>query len=141
MRTLLADDQPRVRFALRVLLEQQPGITVAGEAVDAQDLLAQAQAKCPDLVLLDWELPGQDAVDLVASLRQVCPKVMVIALSGQPGARRLALAADVDAFVSKGDPPERLLAAVEECEVSSTGTAHKEALQGQRHSSSQTPPP
>ena len=43
MRILLADGQPRVRFAMRVLLERQPGVEVVGEAVDAEDLLAQAE--------------------------------------------------------------------------------------------------
>jgi DNA-binding NarL/FixJ family response regulator len=58
MRILLADDQPKVRFALRVLLERQPGLKVVGEAADADDLLAQMETACPDLVLLAWELPG-----------------------------------------------------------------------------------
>jgi DNA-binding NarL/FixJ family response regulator len=39
----------------------------------------------------------------------------VVALSGRPESRRTALAAGVNAFVSKGEPPERLLAAVEGC--------------------------
>ena len=46
---------------LRVLLEQQPGWRVAGEAADAQSLLDMARRGCPDLVLADWELPGMPA--------------------------------------------------------------------------------
>jgi DNA-binding NarL/FixJ family response regulator len=112
MRILLADDQPRVRFALRVLLERQTGFEVAGEAVDAKDLLAQVAATCPDLVLLSWELPGLAAVHALAAVRIICPDVHIIALSGWPEARRIALTAGVDAFVSKGDPPEQLLATI-----------------------------
>jgi len=115
MRVLLADDQPKVRFAMRVLLERQPRIEVMGEAVDAQDLLAQTEATCPDLVLLGWELPGLAAVDLLSALRKVGPDLFVIALSGRPEARRAALDAGADAFVSKGDPPEQLLAAIDRC--------------------------
>lgn len=115
MRILLADSQPRVRFALRVLLERQPGVQVVGEAVDAAELLAQAAATRPDLVLLAWELPGLAAVDLLSALRKVWPEASVIALSGRPGARRAALAAGADAFASKADPPERLLAAIDAC--------------------------
>jgi len=37
MRILLADNQSKVRFALRALLEQQPGLTVVGEAAEAGD--------------------------------------------------------------------------------------------------------
>jgi len=109
MRVLLADDQPRVRFALCVLLEQQPGLKVVGEASDAQDLLAQAQVTRPDLVLLAWELPGLAAAGSLPALRRICPNLFVITLSGRPAARRAALAAGADAFVVKGDAPDELL--------------------------------
>ena len=112
MRILLADDQRKVRFALRVLLERQPGIEVVGEAIDAQDLFAQTEATRPDLVLLAWELPNLAATGSLPALRRVCPGLSVIALSGRPTARRAALAAGADAFVSKADPPERLLATI-----------------------------
>jgi DNA-binding NarL/FixJ family response regulator len=113
MRVLLADNQPKVRFALRALIEQRLGFQVIGEAVDASDLLAQANAACPDLVLLDWKLRGLAAVDLVPALRRVCPNAYVIALSGQSEARRAALDAGADAFISKTDSPERLLAVID----------------------------
>jgi DNA-binding NarL/FixJ family response regulator len=112
---LLADDQPQVRSALRLLLEQQPDIHVLGEAVDAQDVLDWPSATCPDAVLLDWELPGLQGGNALATLRARRPQLKVIALSGRPEARDAALAAGMDAFVSKGDPPEQLLAAVRSC--------------------------
>jgi DNA-binding NarL/FixJ family response regulator len=137
MRILIADDQPKVRLGLRVLLERLSGFEVVGEAVDAEELLAQAEQDCPDVVLLDWELPGMAGVGrsasrrsepaahgepvetpgrgLLSALRRVCPDVAVIALSGWPEARQAALAAGAEAFVSKGDSPERLLAAVGDC--------------------------
>jgi DNA-binding NarL/FixJ family response regulator len=115
MHILIADDQPKVRFALRVLLGRQPGCKVVGEAVNAEDLLAQSKTVCPDLVLLGWELPGLAAIDPLTALRRVCPDLIVIALSGRPEARRAALTAGADAFVSKADPPEQLLTAIDEC--------------------------
>ena len=57
MRILLADSRPKVRFALRVLLERQPGLEVVGEASDAYWLQSLTAELCPDLVLLGWELP------------------------------------------------------------------------------------
>ena len=113
MRILLVDSQPRVRFALRVLLERQPGLEVAGEASDADGLLTEASRIQPDLVLLGWELPGLTPRTLLSSLRQICPHVFVIALSGRPEAREIALSAGVDSFVSKADPPDPLLAAID----------------------------
>jgi DNA-binding NarL/FixJ family response regulator len=123
VRVLIADDQPQVRSALRLLLGQEPGVTVVGEAEDAEQALKLATGGQPDLVLLDWELPGQPAADasagtgqhLLPALRARRPCLKVVALSGRPEARQAALAAGADAFVSKGDPPEQLLAALEDC--------------------------
>jgi DNA-binding NarL/FixJ family response regulator len=88
---------------------------VIGEANGVEDLLAQMRATCPDLMLLDWELPRLAGSDLLTTVRQACPDVFVIALSGRPEARRAALAAGVDAFVGKTDPPERLMTAINCC--------------------------
>ena len=78
-RILIADDQPKVRFAMRVLLDRQSGLQVVGEAAHADSLLAQVETACPDLVLLDWELPGLPATDLLVALRGSCPDLFVIA--------------------------------------------------------------
>jgi len=115
MRVLLADGQTKVRSALHLLLDQQSGLDVVGEAADAESLLTLVEMTPPDLLLIDWELPGRQAADLLHALRECRPHLSVIALSGQPEARRAALAAGADAFVSKGDPPERLLAALGDC--------------------------
>jgi len=115
MRILLADSQAKVRFALRVLLERQPGFEVVGEAASAEELLAHMAASCPDLVLMDWTVAGTMAAGLLRTLRSDCPDLAVIVLSGRPEAREAALAAGADAFVSKGNPPEHLLAAIARC--------------------------
>jgi two-component system response regulator DesR len=115
MRILLADTQPKVRFALRVLLEQQLGWEVVGEAATSEGVLAETANLRPDLVLLDWGLAGPSARALILALRSGCPEVAVIGLSGRPGMRREVLAAGADDFVSKGEPPEHLLAAIARC--------------------------
>jgi DNA-binding NarL/FixJ family response regulator len=71
MHILLADDQPRVRFALRVLLERRSGFDVAGEAVNARELFVHVETIHPDLVLLGWELPGVRPGDELASAPKV----------------------------------------------------------------------
>lgn len=116
MRVLLADDQEGVRAALRLVLEQEPGMAFVGEACDAPTLIEAAEATQPDLILLDWELPylrtAQDRRRLLNALHQRCPNVRVIALSGEIESGRRALAAGADIFVSKVEPPERLLCAL-----------------------------
>jgi DNA-binding NarL/FixJ family response regulator len=102
-----------VRFALRVLLERQSEFRVVNEAVDAKELLTYAKETRPDLILLGWELPGLVAVGLFSALHKACPNLFVIALSGRPEAHQAALVAGADAFVSKTDPPEQLLEALD----------------------------
>ena len=115
MRILIADTQPKVRFALQVLLQRQPDLKVVGEAIDAQSLLEQTETACPDVLLLGWELPGMDMDYLIPSLRESCPGIVVIALSGRLEAHRAASELGVDAFVSKSSPPDQLLAAITRC--------------------------
>jgi DNA-binding NarL/FixJ family response regulator len=113
MRVLVADDQAKVRSALRLLLlERQPDVEVVGEAVDAKGLLAWANSVCPDVILLDWELPGLQTSTIIALLHRRCPAVRVIALSSRPEVRQKALNAGAHDFVSKGDPAEILLQAL-----------------------------
>jgi DNA-binding NarL/FixJ family response regulator len=111
---LIGDAQPRVRFGLRLLLEQQPGWRVVGEAEDAQALLDHVCRGCPDLVLLDWELPGMPAQDLLAVIRQGCPRLWVVLMSGRDELRHAALQAGADVFAYKADPPENLLRLIRE---------------------------
>jgi DNA-binding NarL/FixJ family response regulator len=112
MRILLADDQRKVRFALRVLLEQQPGIEVVGEATDGPGLIALIQALSPDIVLVDWKLPGLDSGQLFPCQRGADGEPSFIVLSPRLEARKTALDAGANAFVCKCDAPERLLAAI-----------------------------
>ena len=124
MRVLLADDQDWLRSAVRLLLEQEPDIEVVGEAAEATVLLSIVDAVSPDLLLLDWELPGARGVDserLLRSLHSCCPHIAVIVLSGRPEAATSALQAGADYFVSKAEPPESLLSAVLAVHHSQTG--------------------
>jgi DNA-binding NarL/FixJ family response regulator len=109
---ILADDQAPLRSALHLWLEQEAHLRVVGQATDVSSLLAQIAQTHPDLILLDWELPGMSADSILPLLHQQLPDAQIIALSSRPEARQAALAAHVDAFVSKGDPPEQLLAAI-----------------------------
>jgi len=115
MKVLIADDQSRVRYALRVLLEQQFGFKIAAEAIDTRQLLHQVETLHPELLLLDWDLPGLNPKNLMPELHNLCPHLKVIVLTSKSELRQTILACGVDAFVSKGSPPEALLAAIELC--------------------------
>jgi DNA-binding NarL/FixJ family response regulator len=111
-RILLADDQPQVRSALRLLLEQEIPALIVGEAETLDDLLSRRPAQSPEAILLDWELPGLSPATGLPAIRRAYPLAQIVALSSRPEARQTALQAGADRFVCKGDPPERLLAAL-----------------------------
>jgi DNA-binding NarL/FixJ family response regulator len=112
VRVLLVDDEPTLCSALRLLLEQEAELTVVGEAKESNSAYHQAEVLQPDLLLLDWELPGTVGAAFVVRLRNDVPGLRIIALSSRPEARLAALDAGADAFVSKGDPPDSLLMAI-----------------------------
>ena len=109
MRILLTDDNPEICSALRLLIEQEPGLEFAAEVHDSECLLHELESGCYDILLLDWELSAADGANLLQTIRRRCPDMRIIALSGRIDARREALASGADAFISKGDSPTELL--------------------------------
>jgi DNA-binding NarL/FixJ family response regulator len=109
MRIIIADDMPKVRGALQLLLNQQPALSVIGEITRPSEVISGVRALHPDLLLLDWELAGKDTLRLLSELRSLDDRLLVIALSSQPEARDAALGAGADGFISKNETPERVL--------------------------------
>lgn len=118
MRILLADANPKVRAALRLVLANLDAVVETSDSPDIVRLLAEITANCPDIVLLDVDLPGAQLprpaanpslAELVQVLRSLCPALKIIALSSSPGAKQACLQAGVDAFFCKSDPPDELL--------------------------------
>jgi len=121
---LIADDQPPVRSALRLLLKYALGVSAVDEAENGSVTLRLAAVVRPNVVLPYGELPACDGMaPLVSGLHAAQPDLMVIALSGKPEARHAALEAGADAFVSKGEPPDRLLEALSVAQVASNQLA------------------
>jgi DNA-binding NarL/FixJ family response regulator len=111
-RIILADDDLNVRSALKLLLDDEAGLEVVGEVENAQDLVEQAEAICPEIILLDWELPTLQVEEHVQELKDHIPHLLVVAMSGRPESRQSALKTGADAFICKGDSPEHLLAII-----------------------------
>lgn len=116
MRVLLAVEPDRLRSALRFVVEHESGIQLVASVADAASLLELCSESSPDVALIDWELPGlthaaRGAVTL-GRLLAAHPALHVIVLGGHLEDRAAALAAGAHQFVSKSEPPERLLAAL-----------------------------
>ena len=105
----IADDRKSVRSALRLVLEQELEFGIIEEARNAGILLTKVAANCPDLLLLDWGLPGMAPEQLVSTICRLCPHTSVIVLSGKSGLEEVALSSGAKAFVSKSAPPKRLI--------------------------------
>jgi diguanylate cyclase (GGDEF)-like protein len=80
-RVLIVDDDHDIRFALRLQCELQ-GFHVVGEAADGEEAFALAAGQKPDVVLLDYGLPGVSGEDVASRLREICPEVCIVAFSG-----------------------------------------------------------
>lgn len=105
-RVLLADGQPDVRSAMRLLLLDLQ-MEVVGEAADWPAALDRASSSQPDMLVVDWEMIPDDSS--LAALRAICPAAVVIVLISRLDARQqAALSAGADRFISKGDAPERV---------------------------------
>jgi DNA-binding NarL/FixJ family response regulator len=64
----IADDQPLVRSGLRMILEGEPDMEIAGEAADGAEAVALVTAVVPDVLLLDVQMPGVDGLAAMTQL-------------------------------------------------------------------------
>ena len=78
LRILIADDSRTVRHSLHGLLEQHPGWEVCAEAVDGVDAVAKAEQYRPDIIILDFFMPGMTGVEAAQVLGRVLPAVPIL---------------------------------------------------------------
>jgi DNA-binding NarL/FixJ family response regulator len=114
IKLLIVDDQPAVRQGLRMRLAAEPDLEVVGEAADGEVALHSVRTLCPDVVLMDVEMPRMDGIAATDTLRKLCPSTAVIMLSIYDDVRTRARAevAGAVAFVPKSAPAGMLLAAI-----------------------------
>jgi len=115
VRLLLVDDRPAVRTGLRIWLALEPDLEVVGEASDGSEAISLTQALCPDVVLMDVEMPGMDGISATATLRSVAPQsaVVILTLHDDAATRARAQEAGAAAFVAKHQMEETLLVEIQ----------------------------
>jgi two-component system response regulator DesR len=95
-------------------LQLEPDITVVGEAEDGNAAVAAAQSLHPDVLVMDYEMPGMDGIEATRALADAGSESRVVMLSihDNPTVKQAAAGAGVHAFVPKHQPSETLLAAI-----------------------------
>jgi DNA-binding NarL/FixJ family response regulator len=107
-RVYIADAKTEERSALRLVLLDMK-MDVVGEAANWVTTLAQAPTRRTDILLIDWDLLPISPTAALDTIRKACPAVLVIILISHLDARQqAALSAGADAFISKGESPQRV---------------------------------
>jgi class 3 adenylate cyclase len=81
IKVLIADDHAVVRNGLKMLLELEDDIVVAGEAADGREAVDEAQRLCPDVVLMDLTMPEVGGIEATKLLQEACPSARVLVLT------------------------------------------------------------
>jgi DNA-binding NarL/FixJ family response regulator len=103
LRVLVADDSPLARSAIQRLLASRKEVEMVGVAEDGADAVTQAEALCPDLILMDLQMPKLDGLRATTILRSSLPGVRVIIVTVNHGAevRQSCLTSGANGFVVK----------------------------------------
>jgi two-component system, NarL family, response regulator NreC len=114
IRLLIADDHAVLRSGLRMLLEVQRDMAVAGEAGDGVDVVQKARELQPDVVLMDLSMPGPHSGEVIRQVLRISPKtrVLVLTMHDDPAYLASALAAGAAGYVVKKVVDSELLSAI-----------------------------
>jgi CheY-like chemotaxis protein len=110
LRVLIVDDQQRARQSLQALLATKFQPIEVHEAANGVEAMKSVQEWLPDIVLMDVRMPELDGIEATRQIKRRRPHLTVIVLSMYAEYKADALAAGADGFITKGEPPERLLA-------------------------------
>ena len=102
---LLVDDHPGYLERARALLEQHPDVEVGGIALSGEEAILLAADLRPDLVLVDYEMPGLNGIDTTRALKARDPDLPVIIVSAHDDEEYRIAAAEAGAsdWVTKTD--------------------------------------
>jgi DNA-binding NarL/FixJ family response regulator len=114
VRVALIEDNDVFREALEMLFELQDGLDVVASASDGNDAVALCREHSPDVVLMDYRLPGLDGVQATKQLLDACPDVAVVCLTASANLREVdaLYAAGAVACLTKDEPLEDIVAAI-----------------------------
>jgi len=114
IRVVLVEDNDVFREALELLLGLRPEMSVVATVADGADAAEVVAELCPDVVLMDYRLPGLDGVQATRAVKKACPETAVVCLTASANMRErdaLLEAGAVDCL-SKDDGLDAIVAAI-----------------------------
>lgn len=114
IRVLVVDDHEMVREGLAAMLKTSPDMELIGQVSDGDYAVTFCAETCPDVVLMDLEMPKMDGITATAKIREHCPQTQVIALTSFSDDERIqaALQAGVIGYLLKNIPARQLQEAI-----------------------------
>ena len=123
LRVFIADDTEPIRALWRFFLEEDPEMTIVGEAHDGNQAIDGVIDTRPDVLILDLFMPERTGLEVIPIVRDACPATAIVVASSFAGARVAPLAMELGAvaYFEKGRPAEDLVRTVlAACEHSRT---------------------
>ncbi len=114
LRILIADDHPFVRFGIRAELSRHSDFEIVAEAMTTDEVIEKIEGIPVDVVILDLNMPGMKAMDLIKHLKRERPSIRILVLTahGDKGTAFGVLRAGADGYVLKDEDPYLLSEAI-----------------------------
>jgi DNA-binding NarL/FixJ family response regulator len=115
VRVALVEDNEVFREALELLLGLRSDIKVVASAEDGTKVVEMCHEFTPDVVVMDYRLPGLDGVQATRKLLDACPEVAVVCLTASANLREIdaLYAAGAVACLTKDEPLDEIVAAIQ----------------------------
>lgn len=115
IRVLLVDDQSLLRKGFRMILEDEAGIQVVGEASDGEEAVAMATQLHPDVILMDVRMPGTDGIEATTRIIAAgsTSRVLILTTFDLDEYAFAGLRAGASGFLLKDVPVEELIGAIQ----------------------------
>ena len=126
IRILLVDDERIVRQGLRMRLSLEADMSIVGEAGNGTDAIAELQSLQPDVVIVDYSMPGIDGLQTVREARAAGFSCSFVMFSGHhnEAIASLAIEAGAAAYVRKHEADTVLLSAIRQAAAFRPGGEH-----------------